>query len=128
MYFESLHNEHIFEKGVNIMFVTIPGWIWVIYYIFLIATAIIALYRIMVKKKKRDLVIIIVLFAVYILAVLSCIGRRETVTEIDVFYSAYSQGAIWTKIVILGYLCILIWWVLLIISWITKCLKTTNTK
>ncbi|MFJ8260976.1 hypothetical protein ACIQ4I_03310 [Rummeliibacillus sp. NPDC094406] len=92
---------------------TLPNWFWAIYYLFLLATLGTAIFSV-VKRKMKGLSVIAIVFTltVPIVSLVNSIGRAEGRNEFEHLVSQLQQGAIWSVFVIIGYLFLLVWWVL----------------
>ncbi|TLS36214.1 hypothetical protein [Pseudalkalibacillus caeni] len=91
---------------------TLPGWIWVIYYLFLTVTLTTTFFCLW-KKKLVVLCLINLLFVVLVpvVSLVSSMSRTE-VNEFEFLVQSLSQGAFWAIIVFIGYLVMFIWWVM----------------
>nr|WP_066299183.1 hypothetical protein [Bacillus sp. FJAT-29937] len=89
---------------------TLPDWFWIIYYLFLLLTLIVAIYRIKLMKISSALTIIFVV-TVPIVGLINSIGRGIGLNEYEFFTIELQKGSIWTIYSILGYLFILVWWI-----------------
>lgn len=96
---------------------TLPNWFWVIYYLFLLTTLGTALFSV-IRKKMISLSILASIFAVTvpIISLINSIGRAEGMHEFEHLISQLQQGAIWSIFTILGYLFLLVWWVLFLLK------------
>ncbi|WP_243291787.1 hypothetical protein [Bacillus sp. FJAT-47783] len=92
---------------------TLPNWFWAIYYLFLFTTLGTAIFS-FIKKKRNILSIVAIAFTVTIpiISLINSIGRPEGMHELEHLVSQLQQGAIWSIISIIGYLFLLVWWVL----------------
>ncbi|QHA90863.1 hypothetical protein [Bacillus sp. N1-1] len=92
---------------------TLPSWFWVIYYLFLLTTLGTTIYSV-VKRKMKGLSIVAILFTVTvpIIVLINSIGRAEGMNEFEHLVSQLQQGAIWSYFTSIGYLFLLLWWVL----------------
>jgi hypothetical protein len=92
---------------------TLPNWFWVIYYLFLLTTLGTTIYS-FVKRKMKGLSIIAILFTVTvpIIVLINSIGRAEGMNEFEYLVSQLQQGALWSYFTSIGYLFLLLWWVL----------------
>ncbi|MGX6444865.1 hypothetical protein ACWM35_16765 [Neobacillus sp. K501] len=100
---------------------TLPNWTWVIYYLFLLTTLGTAITSVL-RKKMISLSILAIIFAVTvpIISLINSIGRAEGMNEIEHLISQLQQGAIWSMFTIIGYLYLLVWWVLFLLKSKTK--------
>lgn len=100
---------------------TLPNWTWVIYYLFLLTTLGTAITSVL-RKKMKSLSILAIIFAVTvpIISLINSIGRAEGMNEFEHLISQLQQGAIWSMFTIIGYLYLLVWWVLFLLKSKTK--------
>nr|WP_233710995.1 hypothetical protein [Lederbergia citrisecunda] len=92
---------------------TLLSWFWVIYYICLLITVGASILSVRYKKLiKMSLITIILTVTIPIVSVIHSIGRIEGHNEVEHFLSQLQQGAIWAIYSFLGYLYIIVWWVL----------------
>ncbi|WP_186579507.1 hypothetical protein [Aquibacillus kalidii] len=96
---------------------SLPSWVWFVYYLFLFATIALAITYIM-KKKRRNLSIIAILFSIStpIIGILNSIGRARNVNEWEHMIIQFQQGAIWSIYVVLGFLYLLVYWGIMLIQ------------
>ncbi|RAS77335.1 hypothetical protein [Priestia endophytica] len=99
----------------------LPNWCWVIYYIFLLITLGTAIFSV-VKKKMKSLAILAIGFTVSVpmISLINSIGRTEGINELEHLFSQLQQGAMWSIFTIIGYLFLLVWWILFLIKNRTK--------
>ena len=99
----------------------LPNWCWVIYYIFLLTTLGTAIFSV-VKKKMKGLAILAIGFTVSVpmISLINSIGRTEGINELEHLFSQLQQGAMWSIFTIIGYLFLLVWWILFLIKNRTK--------
>lgn len=102
------------------MNVTISEWGLLLYYGFIIATILMVLYRVIFLNKRAELFVILLLFVVYGMLLLNCIGRPDTMNEWQYIILAWEQESLWVKMVFLGYLGIIAWWIVAICHEIKK--------
>ncbi|WP_054704299.1 hypothetical protein [Bacillus sp. JCM 19041] len=93
---------------------TLPGWVWLIYYLVIIVTFVMAI-RSILRNKMRRLSFAVVLFSISvpILLFINSIERDKEMTEFDHFVAELQAGTLWTILSMLGYGVILVWWLLL---------------
>ncbi|MEJ8545913.1 hypothetical protein [Brevibacillus borstelensis] len=93
--------------------VTLPAWFWAIYYVFLFATLVFALWSLAQKKMKRSSIAAVV-FAIVVplVSLVNSIGRAEGTHEFEHLVSQLQAGAIWSVFATAGYLYLLVWWFL----------------
>ena len=104
------------EKGGNKMYgETLPYWFWALYYLFLLTTLLIAI-SCARKRKMKGLAVTAIVFTLIIpiVSLINSIGRVEGMNEFEHLVSQFHQGASWSVFVMIGYLFILVWWILLI--------------
>jgi hypothetical protein len=100
---------------------TLPNWYWVIYYLFLLTTLGAAIFSVVRKKMKNlSIVTIIIAVTVPILGLINSIGRAEGMNEFEHLIIHLQQGSIWAIYTIVGYLFLLVWWVLFLFKNKTK--------
>lgn len=92
---------------------TLPGWFWIIYYSFLLITLGTTIFS-LIRKKLISLSIIAIIFSMTIplVSLIYSIGRSDEHNEFEHLFSQLQQGAIWSIYVSIGYLYLLIWWLL----------------
>ncbi|MED4752539.1 hypothetical protein [Brevibacillus choshinensis] len=96
---------------------TLPNWFWVLYYLFLLATFGTALFSVIRKKMIRlSILAIIFVVTVPIISLINSIGRTEGMNEFEHLISQIQQGAIWSIFTVIGYLFLLVWWVLFLLK------------
>lgn len=100
---------------------TLPDWFWVIYYLILSTTLVTAIFGV-IRKKMTRLSILAIMFAVTVpfIALINSIGRAEGLNEFEHLISQLQQGAIWSIYAIIGYLFLIVWWVLFLLHSKTK--------
>lgn len=102
-------------KGVEEMLETLPDWFWALYYLFFLATLGTAIFSV-VKNKQRGLSILTIVFTVTIpiISLINSIGRVEGMNEFEHLFSQLRQGAVWSIFTVIGYIFLLVWWVLIL--------------
>lgn len=102
-------------KGVEEMWETLPDWFWALYYLFFLATLGTAIFSV-VKNKQRGLSILTIVFTVTIpmISLINSIGRVEGMNEFEHLFSQLRQGAVWSIFTVIGYIFLLVWWVLIL--------------
>lgn len=102
-------------KGVEEMLETLPDWFWALYYLFFLATLGTAIFSV-VKNKHRGLSILTIGFTVTIpiISLINSIGRVEGMNEFEHLFSQLRQGAVWSIFTVIGYIFLLVWWVLIL--------------
>jgi hypothetical protein len=92
---------------------TLPNWFWALYYLFLLITLGATILSIL-KRKLIGLSILAMMISVTvpIISLLSSTDRAEGMNEFEHFLGQLQQGAIWSVLVVFGYLFLLVWWAL----------------
>lgn len=100
---------------------TLPNWFWIIYYLFFFTTLGTSIFSV-IRKKMKSLSILAIIFAVTvpIISLNNSIGRAEGMNEFEHLIRQLQQGAIWSIFTIIGYLFLLVWWVLFLLKSKTK--------
>ena len=100
-------------RGEKMYWETLPNWFWAINYLFLLTTLGTAIFCV-IKRKMKGLSVTAIVFTliVPIVSLINSIGRVEGMNEFEHLVSQFQQGAIWSVFVIIGYLFLLVWWVL----------------
>ena len=96
---------------------TLPNWFWTLYYLVLLITVGAAIFYV-VHRRLKGLSILAIVFALTIpvISIINSIGRTEGMDEFEYLVSQFQQGAIWTVFVIIGYLYLIVWWVLFLLK------------
>lgn len=96
---------------------TLPTWLWIIYYLILFIT-LVATIRSLFQKKMIVFSFIVSLFTVSIpiISLGNSIGRQEGLNEFTHFLQEWQHNSPWALFVMIGYLCILLWWALVFIK------------
>ena len=100
------------------MFENAPGWIFVIYYGFIVPPFCIELYKVVCKKRWNYLFGLFIVAYTYISVLINTICRPMNTNEVEYFIQSWEQGVFWTKIAIIGYMIILVWWIFSIVHWV----------
>ncbi|MBO9128533.1 hypothetical protein [Bacillus sp. 165] len=97
------------------MWETLPNWFWALYYLFFFATLGTAIFSV-VKRKHRGLSVLAILFTVTvpIISLINSIGRIEGMNEFEHLVSQLQQGAVWSIFAVIGYIFLLVWWILIL--------------
>ena len=97
------------------MWETLPGWFWALYYLFFLATLGTAIFGVM-KKKHGGLSILAIVITITVpsISLLNSIGRIEGMNEFEHLFSQLQQGTVWSIFTVIGYVFLLIWWVLIL--------------
>lgn len=100
---------------------TLPNWFWTIYYLFILTTLGTAIFSVVNKKiKSLSFLAIIFTIAVPVVSLINSIERTQEVNELEHLVNQLQQGAIWSVFCVIGYLFLLIWWVLFFLKNKTK--------
>ncbi|UFT98373.1 hypothetical protein KO561_14355 [Radiobacillus kanasensis] len=107
-------------EGEMVYWESIAGWIWIIYYLFLFVTFVVATAH-LYKKKQLVLPIVAICFTVFvpIISLINSIERPINTNEWEHFMSQVQQGSFWSLFALMGYLFLVFWWTLVL---------TTNLK
>lgn len=92
---------------------TLPNWFWIIHHAFMFSafvTAIHSLHRI--RNIIYSIITLFFTITVPILSVLNSIEREIGLNEFEHLIIELQQGSIWSIYIGIGYLYILVWWVL----------------
>ncbi|MGG1661288.1 hypothetical protein [Brevibacillus sp. NRS-1366] len=106
---------------------TLPFWLWIIYYLIMFMTLVAAI-RSLFQKKMIMFSFIVSLYTVSIpiISLGSSIGRAEGLNEFSHFFQELQHNSPWSLFVMIGYLCILLWWALLFIKINQKKITTSR--
>lgn len=92
---------------------TLPNWVWIIYYLFLLATLGTAISSVIRKKMlKLSIIAIVLTMTVPVISLINSIGRAEGLNEFEHLVTQLQQGAIWSIYTIIGFLFLIVWWVI----------------
>ncbi|MGD6817958.1 hypothetical protein [Metabacillus sp. 84] len=92
---------------------TLPAWVFIIYYLFLLITLGTALFRLIQRNGKAySASAFLAAMTIPAIALLNSIGRLEGMNEGQHFISALQTGAHWAVYVLAGFVYLLVWWVL----------------
>lgn len=95
---------------------TLPSWIWIVFYAFLLATLLTAIFSIISKKLKcLSAVAIIVTITIPINGIINSIGREPGVNEFEHLISQLQLGSFWAIYSSIGLLYLLFWWIVFFI-------------
>jgi len=96
---------------------TLPNWVWIIYYTFIIATLVAAIISI-VRKKLMIVSILTIILAMTlpIISIINSIGREKGVDEFEHFITQLQQGFNWPIFVIVGFFYLFVWWAVYLIN------------
>lgn len=99
------------------MWETLPNWFWVLYYLFFLVTLGTAIFHVGKKRHRGfSLIAIVFTFTIPFNSLINSIGRLEGMNEFEHLFSQLQQGAIWSIFTIIGYIFLLVWWLLIIIK------------
>ncbi|MFJ7736454.1 hypothetical protein ACIQ2D_08920 [Lysinibacillus sp. NPDC097287] len=91
---------------------TLSDWVWIIYYLFLIATLGTAIFNVIrMKMISLSVITIVLTLSVPIITVANSIGREKGVNEFEHLVTHLQQGSFWSVSVIIAFLYLLVWWV-----------------
>jgi|GEM_PF-692954 len=92
---------------------TVPNWVLLIYYTFILASLGAALIN-MIRQKAVvfSMITIILALTIPIVSIINSIGREKGVDEFEHFISQLQIGAPWSIYAILGYCFLVVWWVI----------------
>jgi hypothetical protein len=94
---------------------TLPAWFWALYYAFLIITFGISIFAIMRKRNRvLSIVNLVMVITVPAISFINSIGRSEP-NEFQHLIIHLMQGSLWAIYAFVGYLFILVWWILIYI-------------
>lgn len=108
--------------------VTLPAWFWIIYYLFLLSTLGTVVFS-FIRKRLVGLSIIalFLVLTVPIVSLLNSIGREEGLNEMEYLFVQLQQGTIWSIYAFIGYLFLLVWWLLFLFKNKIKYVKEAST-
>ena len=86
---------------------------WIIYYLLLMTIFVRAIYSV-IKKKLSPLamIAILVIVSVPMVSLMNSIGRPLEMNEFEFLAREFKQGALWAIFTIVGYLYLLVWFIL----------------
>lgn len=103
---------------------TLPNWIWFFYYLFLLTTLGAAIFCVDQNKIKGfSIVTIVFTITVPIVSMINSIERMEGLNEFQHLVNQLQQGAYWSFYTLIGFLFLLVWWVIVLSK---NKLKTDN--
>lgn len=92
---------------------TLPNWIWVIYYTFLLITLGLAIFNILQRKMKNlSIIAIVITFTTPVIGIINSIERENGINEFEHLVIHLQQGSLWAIYIITSYLYILVWSIL----------------
>lgn len=96
---------------------TIPYWILLVNYLFLLLTLGGSIFSIK-KKGMRILSIVAIVFVITlpINDIINSIGRGKGINELEHLINQLQQGAIWPVYTIVGYIFLIVWWIVFFIK------------
>lgn len=96
---------------------TLPDWVWLIYYSFILATLGFAAFSI-VRKKMIILSWLSIMLAMTmpVIGIIYSIGRDKGVDEFEHFVMHLQQGSPWSIYVASSFLYLLVWWVIFLLK------------
>ncbi|WP_404430766.1 hypothetical protein [Sutcliffiella horikoshii] len=91
----------------------LPTWILAIYYLFFLATFVVAT-NCMIKMRMviASVITIVLLFVVQVVSILYGIDRASDHNELEHFLFSIGQGEKWSIFVAAGHLYIVVWWII----------------
>ncbi|WP_404469517.1 hypothetical protein [Sutcliffiella horikoshii] len=91
----------------------LPIWILAIYYLFFLATFVVAT-NCMIKMRLviASLITIVLLFVVQVVSILYGIDRASDHNELEHLLFSIGQGETWAIFVSAGHLYIVVWWII----------------
>ncbi|WP_316572402.1 hypothetical protein [Neobacillus sp. YIM B06451] len=96
---------------------TLPGWVWGVYYLYLLLTLGVGILNVSRKRILTFSVITIVLsITVPIISVLNSIGRAEGINEFEHLVAQLQRGSIWSIYVVIGFIYLFAYWAVIIIK------------
>lgn len=100
---------------------TLPNWFWIIYYLFLLITLGASIFSV-IRKKMKSLSILAIIFVITvpIISLINSIERPAGTNEFEYLINNLQQGFIWSIFIIIGYLFLLVWWLLFLLNSKTK--------
>ncbi|MCF6136457.1 hypothetical protein [Pseudalkalibacillus berkeleyi] len=93
-----------------------PNWVWVIYYTVLVVTFVAAIFSMTIKKHMIvfSFVVILNTITLPIAGLMNSMGRGKGMNELEFFIIQLQKGSFWSISIVIGYLFLLVWWVLFI--------------
>lgn len=93
--------------------ITLPNWFWTIYYSFLLITLGVAMYNV-IRKRMRGWSLLAMTLTIVIpfVGLINSIERSAGMNEYEHLVSQLQQGAFWSIFTIVGYLFLVLWWIL----------------
>ncbi|KAB2331393.1 hypothetical protein [Bacillus mesophilum] len=96
---------------------TLPSWIWVIYYLFLLLTLGTGILNVIRKRMiSVSILAICLVITVPVISLVNSIGRAKGVNELEHLVAQLQQGAIWSIYTVTGTLFLFVFWILLFIK------------
>ncbi|MTH54211.1 hypothetical protein GKZ89_12440 [Bacillus mangrovi] len=90
---------------------TLPAWVFIIYYLFLLITLGTALFRLIRRNGKAySAIAFLAALTIPVIALLNSIGRLEGMNEGQHFISSLQAGALWAVYVLTAFFYLLVWW------------------
>ncbi|KUP06202.1 membrane protein [Bacillus coahuilensis p1.1.43] len=94
---------------------TLPQFVWVLFYLFLLSTIGLSIWNLRSKKRyKLALFTIVVTILIPIVGILNSMSRYEGMNELEYLISKLLEGEIWSLLVIIGLLYILVYWCMIL--------------
>ncbi|CAM3841680.1 hypothetical protein [Mesobacillus zeae] len=90
---------------------TLPGWIWAIYYTFLLITLGASIFSVLRKRMVlMSVVAIVICLSVPVVGFINSIGRGEGTDELEYLVSCLQEGSVWAVFILLGISFLFLWW------------------
>jgi hypothetical protein len=97
---------------------TLPTWFLIIYYLYLFITLGTVIFSLILKRIiLMSFVAIVIVITVPMMILLNSIGREEGLNEVEYLLSQLQQGSMWSIYAVIGYLFLIVWWLLFINSY-----------
>jgi len=91
---------------------SLPAWFWILYYAFLLLTFGVSIIAIMGKRNRiLSIINLIILITVPAISFINSIGMSAP-NEFQHLIIHLMQGSLWAIYAFVGYLFILVWWIL----------------
>ena len=99
------------------MWVTLPNWFWVLYYLFFLVTFLAAIFNV-VKGRYRGISILSIVLSIItpINFFMISLGRDEGMNEFEYLFNQLQQGGLWSIFTAICFLYLITWWVLIFVK------------
>lgn len=94
---------------------TLPNWVWIIFYLFLLASLGTAIYRFN-QMKNFSIITIIATVSIPITGIINSIDRAAGFNEFEHLVIHLQQGSIWAIYILIANLYLLVWLVLFFVK------------